>query len=241
MSRAHQAILRVRPLGDPPRAARPDTWHGACSTARLALPRRRHEGQNGARAATSSGHVLGGGVGDASAAPAQIIWLPSGGGAIRGLGETFSPDLQTGTGKLTIPISVPSGRSGMQSRLDLVYSTGRGNGPFGLGWDLAVPGVSRKTARGVPTYRDADTFILSGTRGPGPGGAAAGRCDPLPAANRGPVRADRASWPRRPRRRVPASGLRLLGGHRERRRDRQARRRPPPASRSAPGSPRYPR
>ena len=79
------------------------------------------------------------------------------------MSETFAPDLQTGTGNLTIPISVPLGRNGMQPRLDLVYSTGRGNGPFGLGWDLVIPGVSRKTSVGVPTYRDADTFILSGT------------------------------------------------------------------------------
>jgi RHS repeat-associated protein len=101
-------------------------------------------------------------VGDGASAPDRIISLPSGGGAIRGLGETFSPDLQTGTGNLTIPIEVPAGRNGLQPRLDLVYSTGHGNGPLGLGWKLAIPGVARKTSSGVPTYRDADTFVLSG-------------------------------------------------------------------------------
>ena len=102
-------------------------------------------------------------MGDASNAPDQIISLPSGGGAVRGLGETFAPDLQTGTGNLTIPIEVPAGRNGMQPRLDLVYSTGNGNGRFGLGWNLSIPGVARKTARGVPTYRGDDTFVLSGS------------------------------------------------------------------------------
>src|SRR4051812_18227096 len=100
---------------------------------------------------------------EASNAPAQIITLPSGGGAVRGLGETFRPDLQTGTGNLTIPIEVPAGRNGLQPRLDLVYSTGNGNGPLGLGWGLTIPGVTRKTARGIPTYRGADTFVLSGS------------------------------------------------------------------------------
>ena len=55
------------------------------------------------------------------------------------------------------------GRNGFQPQLTLVYSTGNGNGPFGLGWSLSVPGVSRKTSAGVPRYDDAqDTFLLSG-------------------------------------------------------------------------------
>lgn len=110
-----------------------------------------------------------------SGTSAQIISLPSGGGALRGIGETFSPDLHTGTGNFTVPLALPLGRSGFQPQLNLVYSTGNGNGPFGLGWSLSIPGVSRKTAKGVPRYDDAlDTFILSGAEdlAPVPGGAA---------------------------------------------------------------------
>jgi RHS repeat-associated protein len=99
----------------------------------------------------------------------QLIALPTGGGAQRGIGETFAPDLQTGTGNFSVPIAVATGRSGFQPHLNLVYSSGQGNGPFGLGWSLSVPGVARKTAKGVPRYRDEaaepdewDTFILSG-------------------------------------------------------------------------------
>ena len=93
----------------------------------------------------------------------SVISLPKGGGAIQGIGETFSPDLFTGTGNFSIPIALPSGRNGFQPQLNIVYSTGNGNGPFGLGWDLSIPGVSRKTAKGVPRYQDAeDVFILSG-------------------------------------------------------------------------------
>src|SRR5437588_11207634 len=92
----------------------------------------------------------------------QIISLPKGGGAMHGIGEKFSPDLFTGTGNFTVPIALPPGRNGFQPQLNLVYSTGNGNGPFGLGWSLSIPGVSRKTSKGIPIYEDAhDTFLLS--------------------------------------------------------------------------------
>ena len=92
-----------------------------------------------------------------------VISLPKGGGALHGIGEKFSPDLFTGTGNFTVPIALPPGRNGFQPQLNLVYSTGNGNGPFGLGWSLSIPGVSRKTSKGVPRYDEArDVFILSG-------------------------------------------------------------------------------
>jgi RHS repeat-associated protein len=110
------------------------------------------------------------------------ISLPKGGGALQGLGETFAPDLHTGTGNFSVPITLPPGRGGVQPSLALRYSTGHGNGPFGLGWTLSVPSVQRKTARGVPRYRDGapdprlhDVFVLSGAEDLVPvAGAAAG-------------------------------------------------------------------
>lgn len=94
----------------------------------------------------------------------SVISLPKGGGALRSIGEKFSPDLHTGTGNFTVPISLPPGRNGFQPKLSLVYSTGNGNGLFGLGWTLSVPGVSRRTSKGVTRYdpRNEDVFILSG-------------------------------------------------------------------------------
>jgi RHS repeat-associated protein len=105
--------------------------------------------------------------------PNSFINLPQGGGSLKGIGESFSPDLHTGTGNFSVPIALPPGRSGFQPQLGLVYSTGNGNGPFGLGWQLSIPGVSRKTAMGLPKYLDEssvypgnpeynDTFLLSG-------------------------------------------------------------------------------
>jgi hypothetical protein len=62
-----------------------------------------------------------------------------------------------------VPIALPEGRNGFQPELSLGYSTGNGNGPYGLGWSLSVPGVSRQTSKGVPRYDDArDVFVLSG-------------------------------------------------------------------------------
>lgn len=93
----------------------------------------------------------------------QVISLPQGGGAISGLGESFSPNLHTGTGNFSVPIVLPPGRNGFQPSLQLAYSTGNGNSPFGLGWGLGLPDISRKTSKGIPRYDDAaDTFLLSG-------------------------------------------------------------------------------
>jgi Salmonella virulence plasmid 65kDa B protein len=96
---------------------------------------------------------------------APAIASPKGGGAIRGLGEKFSANPTTGTASFTVPIAIPSGRSGLSPSLDLNYGTGTGNGPFGIGWQLSVPQITRKTDKGLPLYDDdseSDVFILSG-------------------------------------------------------------------------------
>jgi RHS repeat-associated protein len=90
------------------------------------------------------------------------ISLPKGGGALQGLGEKFSADLHTGTATFSVPIQVPEGRKGFQPNLQLDYSSGQGNGPFGLGWALSIPAIGRKTSKGVPRYELADIFVLSG-------------------------------------------------------------------------------
>jgi RHS repeat-associated protein len=92
------------------------------------------------------------------------IELPKGGGAIRGIGEKFAANPVTGTGTMTVPISTSAGRSGFSPRLSLSYDSGSGNGPFGFGWSLALPSITRKTSLGLPQYLDAsesDVFILS--------------------------------------------------------------------------------
>jgi len=88
----------------------------------------------------------------------DIISTPKGGGALSGMGEKFSPDLHTGTGNFTVPIAVPPGRNGFQPQLNLVYSTGNGNGPFGLGWSLSIPGVTARPLKASLLQRSKGRF-----------------------------------------------------------------------------------
>ncbi|HUG66473.1 MAG TPA: SpvB/TcaC N-terminal domain-containing protein, partial [Pirellulaceae bacterium] len=93
------------------------------------------------------------------------ISVPKGGGAVRGIGEKFAANPVTGTGSMTVPIATSPGRSGFGPQLSLSYDSGAGNGPFGFGWSLALPQITRKTDKALPQYLDADesdVFLLSG-------------------------------------------------------------------------------
>lgn len=66
---------------------------------------------------------------------------------------------------MSVPIATSPGRSGFGPQLSLSYDSGAGNGPFGFGWSLSLPSITRKTDQGLPQYLDAidsDGFILSG-------------------------------------------------------------------------------
>ncbi|HVG33225.1 MAG TPA: SpvB/TcaC N-terminal domain-containing protein [Pyrinomonadaceae bacterium] len=107
------------------------------------------------------------GAGDSSAGGERSpsISLPKSGGAIKGIGEKFAANLITGTGSMTLPVATSPGRSGLSLQLNLSYDSGAGNGPFGFGWNLLLPNITRKTDKGLPQYRDAeesDVFIISG-------------------------------------------------------------------------------
>jgi RHS repeat-associated protein len=94
---------------------------------------------------------------------APEISMPKGGGAIRGLGEKFAANPATGSAKFSIPIPLPPGRSGFGPELTLNYDSAMGNGPFGFGWHLGLPSITRRTDRGLPRYDDrADTFLIAG-------------------------------------------------------------------------------
>src|ERR1043165_5109162 len=74
---------------------------------------------------------------------AQTPTLPTGGGAMRGIGEKFSANAANGTGSLSVPIAVTPAR-GLQPELALSYDSGASNGVFGAGWRLSVPSITRK-------------------------------------------------------------------------------------------------
>ncbi|MFV8753052.1 SpvB/TcaC N-terminal domain-containing protein [Nannocystaceae bacterium ST9] len=113
------------------------------------------------------------GSGDAPADPrssfSPAISLPTGGGALRSIGEKFSANPFSGTGSTSVPVASSPGRGGFGPSLALSYGSGQGNGPWGLGWMLGVPAISRKTEKGLPEYRDShpdpkaqDVFVLAG-------------------------------------------------------------------------------
>jgi YD repeat-containing protein len=98
---------------------------------------------------------------------APAVTLPKGGGAVRSIGETFQANPATGTASLSIPLALTAARGAPE--LGLSYDSGAGGGPFGLGWDVGISSIRRKTDKGLPRYRDgradhdeADTFVLAG-------------------------------------------------------------------------------
>ncbi|PSL45406.1 RHS repeat-associated protein [Chitinophaga niastensis] len=90
--------------------------------------------------------------------------LPQGGGAIKGISEKFEVNAVNGTASFSIPLPLANCRNATPS-LSLNYNSGGGNSPFGLGWDVSIPSITRKTEKELPRYQDeneSDTFIFSG-------------------------------------------------------------------------------
>lgn len=120
--------------------------------------------QRSAPASSGSGLDNAGNADKFQIAPPTVS-MPKGGGAIRGIGEKFSANPVTGTGSMSVPIATSPGRSGFGPQLSLSYDSGAGNGPFGFGWNLSLPAITRKTDKGLPRYDDvaeSDVFLLSG-------------------------------------------------------------------------------
>ncbi|MBO9545435.1 SpvB/TcaC N-terminal domain-containing protein [Caulobacter sp.] len=83
------------------------------------------------------------------------------GAKISGQGDRFDVNMVTGAASLSLPVDAPSLR-GVAPELSLTYGGSVGNSPYGLGFDLALPAIARLTDRGVPTYTDADRFLIDG-------------------------------------------------------------------------------
>ena len=82
----------------------------------------------------------------------NVISLPSGPGSIEGLGDSFEPNLNSGTAGYRLVIEMPPGRGGFTPELALHYSSGNPNGMLGLGWRVDIPFVQRQTEKGLPNY-----------------------------------------------------------------------------------------
>jgi RHS repeat-associated protein len=93
------------------------------------------------------------------------VTLPKGGGAIKSIDEKFSVNASNGTASFSIPLPFSPGRNGLTPDLPLNYNSGGGNSLFGIGWNLEIPCIQRKTDKKLPQYVDAeesDTFLFSG-------------------------------------------------------------------------------
>lgn len=143
-------------------------WFAAQAGTDAAAPAK-SAGAGAAGVDTGSNQKSSAGNGSAASLPsgAQLpsISLPTGGGAIRGLDEKFAVSQATGTASLSVGVFTSPARQGFGPKLALNYDSACGNGPFGLGWHLGVPSITRKTSKGLPRYDDAtdsDVFILAG-------------------------------------------------------------------------------
>ncbi|EJL07473.1 SpvB/TcaC N-terminal domain-containing protein [Pseudomonas chlororaphis] len=90
--------------------------------------------------------------------PSRVV-LPKGGGAIQGLGETFSANAFTGAASLVVPIALTACK-GSTPALSLQYQSAAGNGIFGLGFNVDIPAIACRTSTGQPRYDGTDTYVL---------------------------------------------------------------------------------
>lgn len=74
-------------------------------------------------------------------------------------GANVSSPGNSGAAGANIPIEVPPGRNGIAPNLILSYSSSKGNGWLGVGWDMSLGDIQRSAKRGV-NYADND-FVFS--------------------------------------------------------------------------------
>lgn len=104
-----------------------------------------------------------GGKTKSNAIEVPSISLPKGGGALKSIDEKFSVNAVNGTSSFSIPLPFSPAR-GTSPSFNLSYNSGSGNGLFGLGWNLGLSSIKRKTDKGLPQYLDAidsDVFLFS--------------------------------------------------------------------------------
>ena len=85
-----------------------------------------------------------------------------GSAGVRTLGDAFQPNLAMGGGTFRVPIDLPSGPAGLTPKVELTYDTAAGNGPFGLGWNLSLPFISRRRPRPFATEEEPEYAIAGG-------------------------------------------------------------------------------
>jgi RHS repeat-associated protein len=92
---------------------------------------------------------------------ASTVKVPDGPGSVAGLAKPAELDLFSAQVGYSLPIKVPSG-GGVAPAVAVSYSGSLGNGPLGVGWQLAAPAIRRALNHGVPRYDDTDELTIEG-------------------------------------------------------------------------------
>jgi hypothetical protein len=77
--------------------------------------------------------------------------------------SALSADLFTGTASMSIPIDAPAGRHGVQPQVTVTYRSGNPNGLAGVGWDLELGAIERRTKGGLDY--SGDKYVLKSAGG----------------------------------------------------------------------------
>src|SRR4030081_2676176 len=93
---------------------------------------------------------------------APTISLPKGGGAIKGIDETYTVNPASGTASIALPLPLTPARGGPSPPVRLRYDSGSGNSVVGLGWSLDLPTIRRSTDKRRPRFRRHGVFPLQG-------------------------------------------------------------------------------
>lgn len=129
----------------------------------------------GASMQPAAAAVLGGSLGNTLTAPSPTTPQGLGSSGMSGLQyadpaagidlvQPPQPNNQ-GDANISVPLTVPAGRAGVQPNLSLNYSSSAGDGWVGLGWSLDVGSVDVDTRWGAPRYlatKESETYSLDG-------------------------------------------------------------------------------
>lgn len=95
----------------------------------------------------------------ADQAPLQIVTPTIASGAsIATIGNSLGPVGTRGAASFELPLPLSSARH-LTPTLALNYSSQRGNGTFGIGMQLPLASIARKTSDGAPHYGDDDAMV----------------------------------------------------------------------------------
>jgi RHS repeat-associated protein len=89
----------------------------------------------------------------------RTIALPSGPASIKGLGESFAPNLSTGLGGFAVPLDLPPGLA--RPALSLRYANGKGRSEFGASFHLPLLAIFRTKDKGSPRFDETDRFAVA--------------------------------------------------------------------------------